>query len=1499
MANLTGLNPDLADALAKAKKELAAQGITLSVTSGKRTVEEQAALRQQKGSLAARPGPAAPHVAGNALDLSASVGIQHPAVVAALKKQGLYAPVKGEPWHWEVSPSVFISERKPDGLDQFFADFKGQSAPKKPDGLDRFFTDFKSKPAAAPQGDQLDAFLTQARQQPAPQAKPYRPNPNIPRDQRTGRVIDPTTGLPFQRPMLKIGGFHAQVEAPGTPFSTGATSLPAAAQAGGAGDVAAQGAQRLINTLGSTLYPVRDLFNKEAEEKAKLAKKYGGYDKIPKDASVQAFMRGLKRWAPWESFKQGVLQGKATDFQFFQKLAEGDPKFKQRLKAVGGPEMADFLASFAVDIPSGMAQGAVVEGLSKGAKALKVGERVTKAAEHLPQTGPLGYLRGEIVNRPAYGQAATAFKGAHARAEALPRELSDIAQEEKLLTQQNAKRGATVRVKNPITNTHHNAFSEQVADYMEAGAKGSKYESPAATLEPILARARGAKVPQKLVAAEQQGAARAQALQQSLQQAGRTKGQAAVQALTEGPRAVEAQIVQAARTKGAARVGELVRQGEQSHAAMLSRGRQAVRGLLNEADMQAAADAAALSQYNEFTNALGQAKLPEGDLAELLGNMKQAGRDAVARAVERGESAREAARAAAQAAREAAQARHQSILARAGTQGRARVQQLLQSGQEADAAESRAQAAAQAVLDRAVQGGATRGRAAVQEGLAQANAALAQATTEGGAAGAQRVSDLLQGTAPSERQAPIWEDRALMEARRSEELPKVKAATEALGINYEDVERIGERYKSLADRVGQQLVDLKLLSPTAYEGLRGYYLPRLYMLKASRPAEAKVLLRGLEERGLIEPEAARVLESELTPTGRFGLTPRRGGQDFTKARDIESFSERISPEAGRVAAPTATAPMSRYIASATREIGDAEAIRALQGEAGLARPSKGATEPPPRDWVRIPFQGEEYDVHPGVARYLQVRAQALKQPETALGEGWSAVNKALRRWWISSPRTAVNNAAGNIVLAQSAKEVNGIHQSLPESVYRWTQDWKTFRDFRQGKAVKDPYIQEAADSGVISEGAGIIPQEAKKLTGSFGVETPLERLKQAPGELLQFKHPAQEAYSQAAYGDVEKATRFHLFKELRKSGKSVEEAARITEAAMIDYSDIGPLLRWAERNNISPFLTFPAKAFFQYANLAARRPDMFQTFTGERFRDLADRLADRIAAERGMKGGNKEKRLKGQVRLTDFPIPGAFDESGTQRYLRAPLASPILQMGPNDPSGGIANFGLERLKTAFPLPRLAIELATNQNTFTGQPIVAPGTTPGSLGRPEDILHDPQVAKAYAMHVGRAFLPQVTDVERLYHGFTGTTPFMSRNAAKQSLAGALLQAFTGASLPEGAADSSIDRLLRGAGRLKAGKEDWAAFSRDYRQKIRSGQVPLRQQYVDYLQQFHRSGDLSSQFSELQKRLPDAIFTESTTGKDHEQLIKNYWDWFEALRQRYKELRQQEAAGSLLR
>lgn len=101
-----GLQPEMADALARANAAMKAAGLgTFSITDGFRSYDAQVDVKRRKPGLAASPGRSI-HGLGYAVDIGASRA-QKEWLNKNGARFGLYAPIFGkEDWHFQLLPSL-------------------------------------------------------------------------------------------------------------------------------------------------------------------------------------------------------------------------------------------------------------------------------------------------------------------------------------------------------------------------------------------------------------------------------------------------------------------------------------------------------------------------------------------------------------------------------------------------------------------------------------------------------------------------------------------------------------------------------------------------------------------------------------------------------------------------------------------------------------------------------------------------------------------------------------------------------------------------------------------------------------------------------------------------------------------------------------------------------------------------------------------------------------------------------------------------------------------------------------------------------------------------------------------------------------------------------------------------------------------------------------------------------------------------------------------------
>lgn len=739
--------------------------------------------------------------------------------------------------------------------------------------------------------------------------------------------------------------------------------------------------------------------------------------------------------------------------------------------------------------------------------------------------------------------------------------------------------------------------------------------------------------------------------------------------------------------------------------------------------------------------------------------------------------------------------------------------------------------------------------------------------------------------------------KAAQKLRRGIEHRAIRAEAEAIGVKWEDVERIGQRWQKIADAQGKRLVELGLLDADTFARLRGVYLPRLYLLRSTNPRKAEELLRSLERAGKIAPEEARSVRQWLlkkTERGIDDITPRT----FDEVRELETFLERDQAALGRIVEGAATPAMAGYAQKTARAIADAEGIAEIvkNPKFAIRKELSLAGESAPDDWVKeVVSGGETYLLNPAVAKYLAYRNNPTAM-EAFLERvpGWGPVNRELRKLWVWTTRTAANNAVGNYWLGHSAAAIEGVRGYTLPAYAKAVKQVRAIKDINQRRKLvaRDETLREFLDeTDLAAEGGTLLPREAQQVGSGFGVETLGQQLRKLPGK-------AREASTDLMMRDVEQAGRLTLFRSLREGGKSVDEAARITRAVMIDYSDIGPLRRLLEQSNALPFITFPTKAVFQLLNQGYRRPDLLNTWSGERLRTHLDQAADAEAERQGRTPVARERRATGQYGLFDFPLPGRYDELGRPEVLRSPLLAPASTLFGMTPGGDVADVVEERLASAWPLLTTGVNIARNQeyNPFRKeyQEIVKPGSIPptGPLGGK---MQEGLIRVGSGL---RTLIPQVRDAERVYQAWQGTSHYGGK---PQGLAEAFAQSFLGVRVDARIGETEAQRKTRKSREGTGPDAEMADALRAHWDWLRR-QSEANPNFVPDVgmkavaDRYQDAATVANYLRAAKAALEAAKKGARYTGKDRIKAVKDLTTWVYTLRVRERELKGRDVLQS---
>ena len=217
--------------------------------------------------------------------------------------------------------------------------------------------------------------------------------------------------------------------------------------------------------------------------------------------------------------------------------------------------------------------------------------------------------------------------------------------------------------------------------------------------------------------------------------------------------------------------------------------------------------------------------------------------------------------------------------------------------------------------------------------------------------------------------------------------------------------------------------------------------------------------------------------------------------------DVQAKAEQAIPALGRAAEGrrayrSAGEAMSRAEATIGGKAGLDAGHASLAANSSLAR-KVGGPDPVPPGWAKVADEGplaghvvasrrEEAAGLPGAsddALYRLIRDQV--SPKAA--DGWRNLNGTMRKVWVSSPKTQINNAVGNYQLAQSAAAINGAEFTMAG----YAGAVKAIRATRKGGQAPTGYLKEALNlTDLMGEGAALLPATAAKKRGPLELRRP-------------------------------------------------------------------------------------------------------------------------------------------------------------------------------------------------------------------------------------------------------------------------------------------------------------------------------------------------------------------------------------------------------------------------
>jgi hypothetical protein len=318
-------------------------------------------------------------------------------------------------------------------------------------------------------------------------------------------------------------------------------------------------------------------------------------------------------------------------------------------------------------------------------------------------------------------------------------------------------------------------------------------------------------------------------------------------------------------------------------------------------------------------------------------------------------------------------------------------------------------------------------------------------------------------------------------------------------------------------------------------------------------------------------------------------------------------------------------------------------------------------------------------------------------------------------WWkigkLANPASIMRNFYSGLPMANVFGQVP--LTSLPKQMAKVTAAWRN-----GGK--NNPLIREIRQTGIL---------------GNQFTKQELQNVLQGEGKIKGIANKAMDAF-----GAPDQFWRAVVYSHYRDAGKSIDEAAKIANKALLDYSQAPEWINAASRNGIVPFAKFPWFAGKETAKALYNRPAQVTKYTkAQNQTNTEDReklLPDYMRASTLLPIGSGTQMINGKERKVDnnidiqYILPFASDVS---------LGNPLID---------------------------ALQVARTNRNSLGMDVVKPGMT------------TQEKAAAYAKYGANSIAPAVVSPyswEKLYNGATGRVDEKGRQyglgtAAAQVLGG---------------------------------------------------------------------------------------------------------------------------------
>lgn len=450
-----------------------------------------------------------------------------------------------------------------------------------------------------------------------------------------------------------------------------------------------------------------------------------------------------------------------------------------------------------------------------------------------------------------------------------------------------------------------------------------------------------------------------------------------------------------------------------------------------------------------------------------------------------------------------------------------------------------------------------------------------------------QVNDAAQGLTPTERE----QVGAYIEGKTTNVPAKIATR--------------GEYMKQISDHIGQELVDLGVMSKDTFEKYKGAYLSHI--------ADTVKNAEGAGGSG----GAVKFFMNSLKE--RKNVLGAAGQPDYIKEFQF---------------------PVFKALAGEVHTAESTKAMQQIAGKFGTSADNMEKTIAGPRmtpdgkvaleDLLpqRIGKMFKNIAVTPEIADYVK-RAYSPKDPNLIE----KLANKALDFWKMgktiySGPGYHTRNALSNLILSDFSTG-----EGLPATVYHYGQAVQAY--LGKGSAKMQQYLQEMKDAGVLNRQD--ISQGVKEMNPSvFGQnESNLKKVVTAPQKFQQAN---------------EETSKLNVYRFWRDKGLPIKDAAAKAEEAIFSPYRISQTERGLVRN-VVPFYSFTRQALPFTLKTAANNPERITKY--DKFKTAVEGMSPEGASN----NQNLPDNMQGQVR-TPFK-----DSEGNYSYFDPTYIEPYGNFG--------------------------------------------------------------------------------------------------------------------------------------------------------------------------------------------------------------------------------------------